>query len=109
MKRSDKYLKIVRWSDEDQCYIGRCPELFIGGCHGDNQVEVYEELCEIVEWHIENELKMGKNLPKPKEYSGKFNLRINPSLHKVLSIEADKSSKSLNEYINDIIRERASA
>jgi hypothetical protein len=56
MKNSDRYLKIVEWSEEDQCYVGTCPGLFYGGCHGDNEAKVYKELCEIVE---EN----GKPLP----------------------------------------------
>lgn len=25
MKKSDRYLKIVEWSEEDQCYVGTCP------------------------------------------------------------------------------------
>jgi hypothetical protein len=33
---ADQYEKIVYWSDEDQCYIGMCPELFYGGVHGDD-------------------------------------------------------------------------
>lgn len=28
MKDSDKYLKIVEWSEKDQCYIGTSPGLF---------------------------------------------------------------------------------
>ncbi len=28
MSKGDKYVKIVEWSDEDQCFIGSCPELF---------------------------------------------------------------------------------
>ena len=29
------YLKFVQWSDDDNLYIGYCPDLFIGGaCHG---------------------------------------------------------------------------
>ena len=43
------YVKIVERSDEDQCYIGSCPGLFYGGCHGDNEQEVFSELCRIVE------------------------------------------------------------
>ncbi len=27
MRPSDRYLKIVEWSDEDQCYVGTCPGL----------------------------------------------------------------------------------
>ena len=66
MKESDRYLKIVKWSDEDQKYVGTCPELFLGGCHGDNEAEVYQELCEIVDEWIEIYKKHGDPLPEPK-------------------------------------------
>ena len=35
MKESAPYVKIVEWSDEDQCFVGSCPGLLYGGCHGD--------------------------------------------------------------------------
>ena len=25
MKESDRYIKIVEWSDEDGCFVGSCP------------------------------------------------------------------------------------
>ena len=53
MKNSDLYLKIVEWSEEDQCYVGTCPGLFYGGCHGDNEAEVYKELCKVVDENID--------------------------------------------------------
>lgn len=43
------YSKFVEWSDEDECFIGRCPELMLGGVHGDNEAKVYAELCQSVE------------------------------------------------------------
>lgn len=43
MKRADAYLKVVGWSEEDHCYVGRCPELMLGGVHGLDEVEVYQE------------------------------------------------------------------
>ncbi|MCB1235546.1 MAG: pilus assembly protein HicB [Verrucomicrobiae bacterium] len=49
MKPADRYFRWVEWSDEDQCYIGRCPDLFFGGCHGNDRAEVYTELCRLVE------------------------------------------------------------
>ena len=53
MSTSSRYVKIVEWSDEDQCYVGSCPGLFYGGCHGDNEQEAFSELCRIVEDTIE--------------------------------------------------------
>lgn len=34
MKPSDRYLKIVEWSERDGCYAGTCPGLMLGGIHG---------------------------------------------------------------------------
>ena len=53
MKDSDRYVKIVEWSEEDQCYVGSSPGLMLGGCHGDDQQQVFQELCRIVEEMIE--------------------------------------------------------
>lgn len=36
MKERDRYIKIVGWSDEDQCYIGSVPGWIGKCCHGDN-------------------------------------------------------------------------
>jgi predicted RNase H-like HicB family nuclease len=65
MKMSSRYVKIVEWSDEDQCYVGSCPGLFYGGCHGDNEQEVFAELCHIVEETIELYRQDGRPLPSP--------------------------------------------
>jgi predicted RNase H-like HicB family nuclease len=53
MKQTARYAKIVEWSDEDQCFIGSCPGLFYGGCHGDDQQSVFAELCQLVEETVE--------------------------------------------------------
>ena len=51
MTNSAEYTKIVEWSDEDQCFIGYCPGIIGPCCHGNDEGEVYRELCQIVdEW-----------------------------------------------------------
>jgi len=62
---SARYVKIVEWSDEDQCYVGSAPGLLLGGCHGPSERQVFEELCEIVEEAIELYHRDGKPLPPP--------------------------------------------
>src|SRR3990167_7787954 len=64
-KYSMHYVKIVEWSDEDQCYVGSCPGLFYGDCHGSNEKEVFAELCEIVEVTIERQKKYAQSSPPP--------------------------------------------
>jgi predicted RNase H-like HicB family nuclease len=75
MKESAKYAKIVEWSEEDQCFVGSCPGLIYGGCHGDDEKQVFEELCSIVEEVIEIYKKDNKPLPPPtsgKDYANKM-------------------------------------
>lgn len=101
MKASDQYLKIVEWSEEDQCYVGTCPGLFYGGCHGDNEANVYKKLCKIVEENIALYKEDGNSLPSPtagKAYSGKFLLRPGKELHKALAIKALQKDESLNNF-----------
>lgn len=69
MKDSARYAKIVEWSEEDHCYVGSSPGLFYGGCHGDDELEVFEELCQIVEETID--LYKADGQPLPPATSGK--------------------------------------
>lgn len=63
MNETTRYVKIVEWSEEDQCFVGSCPGLFYGGCHGSDEKRVFAELCEIVEETIELYKQDGKSLP----------------------------------------------
>lgn len=65
MKESSRYIKIVEWSDDDQCFVGSSPGLLWGGCHGDDERMVFEELQQIVEETIEIYKKEGRPLPTP--------------------------------------------
>ncbi|MCP4706854.1 MAG: toxin-antitoxin system HicB family antitoxin [candidate division Zixibacteria bacterium] len=99
---SDRYLKIVEWSDEDNCYIGTSPGLFDGGVHGEDEAKVFSKLCVVVEDTITIMNDSGKPLPKPtanKQFSGKIALRIPPDLHKAVAIKAMQEGESINKHI----------
>ena len=100
-KKSDRYLKIVEWSEEDGCYAGRCLGLMLGGVHGDDEATVYAELCEAVEEWIKIHEDDAEPLPPAtagKEYSGKFVVRVGKDLHQKLAVEAVREGTSLNTY-----------
>ena len=108
MKTTDRYLKIVEWSEEDQCYIGRLPGLTFGGVHGDDEVEVYREICEVLKEILEIHEEDGTPMPPPtagRTYSGKFNLRVGEELHEQLTIESMKVGESLNQYCVKALKE----
>ncbi len=65
MKDSARYVKLVEWSDEDHCYVGSAPGLMYGGCHGPEEKDVFNELCEIVEEVITLYREEGRPLPPP--------------------------------------------
>ena len=111
MKKSAQYLKIVEWSEEDQCYVGRCPELMLGGVHGKNEQKVFAELCAVIEEWIAISEKDGDKLPPGragKKYSGKFNLRLGKELHERLALEASKAGQSLNAYCAETLEREIS-
>ena len=81
-------------------WIGKC-------CHGDNEEDVYRQLCRILEEWIE--IYEEDNMPLPssisgKKYSGKFQLRVDSDLHKALAIKALQENESLNRFCGQILR-----
>lgn len=106
-KESDRYLKIVEWSAEDRCYVGRAPGVMLGGVHGQDEAKVYAELCHVVEEWIRIQEADGDHLPPAtanKTYSGKFNLRVGESLHERLAVAALKADRSLNAFCVKVLQ-----
>jgi predicted HicB family RNase H-like nuclease len=110
MKERDAYLKIVEWSEEDQCYVGSVPGWVGKCCHGSNEIKVYEELSNILDEWIKIYRKEGRPLPPStnKKYSGKFVLRVGSELHQALSLKALNKGESLNTYVVKTIRKKCS-
>ena len=106
MKESDKYLKIVEWSEEDGCYVGSVPGWIGPCCHGDDESVVFKELCAVVEEWIRIYKKDRRPLPPPtaRTYSGKFLLRTGPELHQALTVRAMIEGESLNAYVVRALR-----
>lgn len=64
MNEIEKYHKWVEWSDEDQVYLGKCPDL-ITGIHGDDPVALYGELLEVLSEVVTQFQQEGRLLPPP--------------------------------------------
>lgn len=82
MNPGSQYVKVVEWSNEDQCFVGSCPGLFYGGCHGDDEKAVFAELCETVDETISLYQQDGKPLPEPtcgRDYSNTILKMLQPS------------------------------
>jgi len=76
--------------------------IFSGGVNGNNEVDVYRELCQVTEEWVEILRKDGIPLPKAKQskdFSGKFMVRVAPELHERLVLKALASGESLNSLV----------
>ncbi len=107
MKNKYHFLKVVEWSEEDQCYVGSVPGWIGKCCHGNNEEEVFHELCQILEEWIDIYEKEDIPLPPgvtPKEYSGKFQLNIDSDLHRELTIRAMQENETLNSFCAKILK-----
>jgi predicted HicB family RNase H-like nuclease len=108
MTKGNAYIKLVEWSEEDQCFVGSIPGFLGPCCHGDDEEQVYHQLCIILDEWLE--IHETEDLPLPpstanRKYSGRFVLRIDPELHKVLTIKALQEGKSLNQYCQVVLRQ----
>lgn len=102
MRKKDRYLKMVEWSEEDGCYVGTAPGLIIGGVHGKDEAKVFARLSKAVTEAIALLEKEGRPLPEPtanRSFSGKILLRLPPLLHKSIAVKALQAGESINKYI----------
>ena len=65
MKAEDKYLKFVRWEEDDELYVGYCPDLFPWGgiCHASTEEGAYRRLGVLVQEEVRELKRAGKELP----------------------------------------------
>jgi hypothetical protein len=67
---ASRYVKVVEWSEEDGAFVGQCPGIIGPCCHGSDGVEVYRQLCEIVEEWMEITRRSGRPLSPPTAGTG---------------------------------------
>ncbi|MCZ6804575.1 MAG: type II toxin-antitoxin system HicB family antitoxin [Proteobacteria bacterium] len=103
MKYKD-YEAIVRYSDEDETFVGEVintKDILV--FDGESVEEIEASFHAVVDEYLEDCAKEGKEANKP--FSGKLMLRISPNLHRKLYFKARKDNKSLNALLNEQLKE----
>ena len=96
------YIGTVEYSEEDGCLFGRIAGIRdIISYEGESVAEIRQSFEEAVDDYLEHCAETGKEPNKP--YSGKFVLRLDPSLHARLAVKALASGKSLNQYATEVL------
>ncbi len=91
---SDHYIKIVSWSESDNCYIGLCPEVTSAECRGDNERDVFEALCNVVEETVALHRLLGKPLP------GTTNLSPRNQITHITSTDTEQAQFQLQKSLS---------
>ncbi len=96
------YIGTVEYSEEDQCLFGTITGIRdIISYEGKSVSDIRTAFEEAVDDYLEHCAATGKEPNKP--YSGKFVLRIDPSLHARLAVKAQASGKSLNQFATEVL------
>jgi predicted HicB family RNase H-like nuclease len=103
MVNHDHYTYKVTWSTEDQEFVGLCAEFPSLSYLHENRAAALEGITSLVKDVVIDMEANGEKIPEPlaeKNYSGKFQVRIPPELHRKLAIEAAEENVSLNRYVS---------
>jgi predicted HicB family RNase H-like nuclease len=99
----DKYLYRVRWSEEDDEYIGLCAEFPTLSWLASTPEAAFRGIRMVVSTSVDDMRRNNEKVPEPiatRKYSGKFLVRVPPHVHRKLVQEASESNVSLNRLIN---------
>lgn len=102
----EKYRVDIAWSEEDQAFIARVPELDGVVTHGASVKEAAEHAEEAIALHLESLAAHNEPAPEPvalKKLSGQYPLRMGRERHEKLVIESTKQHLSVNEFLVTLI------
>jgi len=103
MINCDRYSYKLTWSVEDREFVGLCVEFPSLSYLDENCATALEGITNLVENIVADMEANGEKVPEPiaeKNYSGKLQIRIPPSLHRRLAVEAAEEKVSLNRYMS---------
>jgi antitoxin HicB len=101
-KNKFKYEVDIFWSEEDDAYVANVPELPGCSTHGDSLEAAAVNAQEAIAGYLETLKRLRKPIPVPlseKHFSGEFLVRVDPSFHRDLMIQAQMAKTSLNKLV----------
>lgn len=96
------YTYRVFWSAEDAQFVALCAEFSSLSWLADTAADAVSGLQNLVDEVLLDMKANNEAIPQPffeRQYSGKFNIRIPPALHRSLAIEAAENNISMNRLI----------
>jgi predicted HicB family RNase H-like nuclease len=101
------YEAVVEYDDEDKLFVGKVINtrdvIVFDGLSVD---ELEASFFNAVDEYLQDCDRLGKDPDKP--FSGRFNLRISPDLHRQVVIHADRQGMSLNAFVEKTLAQSVS-
>lgn len=102
MVNAEHYTFRVRWSAEDDAYVGTVAEMPSLSWLAGTQLDAFSGIRALVNDILEDMAVGGETPPQPigdRAYSGNFMVRLTPEAHRRLAIEAAEQQVSLNRLV----------
>jgi predicted HicB family RNase H-like nuclease len=99
---ADHYTYRLAWSAKDAEFIATVVEFPSLSWIAESREGALAGLTLVVEEVLNDMLAEGEEIPAPwdeRSFSGKFNLRLGPDLHKRVALEAAERHESMNTYV----------
>jgi len=99
----------VIWSEEDNEFVGLCAEFPSLSWLEKDQEAALRGIVALVKDTVVDMEAGGEKIPAPlalQKYSGKFQVRTTPQVHRQLALRAAEAGVSLNRLINSRLAER---
>ena len=96
----------VEWSDADGEFVATIAEFPSLSWLDEDQLEAVRGLRDLVGGVVEDMIASGEPIPQAlgaRRYSGKFNVRVRPAVHRHLVVQAAKDGVSLNRLVSDLL------
>ena len=93
----------VLWSEEDQEFVGLCAEFPSLSWLDKDQEAALRGILALVKDTVADMEANGEKMPTPlalQKYSGKFQIRTTPEMHRLLALQAAEAGVSLNRLVN---------
>lgn len=98
----DRYTYRVAWSARDEEFIATVVEFPSLSWLSDSREAALAGLTTLVAEIVDDMRTQGEEIPTPwdeRAFSGKFNLRLGPELHKQVALHAAERHESINTYV----------
>lgn len=102
----DHYVFRVTFSRHDGEYVGTVAEFPSLSWLEPNQVDALKGITALVAQVVADMEINGEAVPVPmsdRDYSGRFQVRVLPQVHRTLSTRAAEQNVSLNRYVSDLL------